>query len=356
MTRPKADTGLPEGVTYSKRRKRFIYTRTDGKVFPLNHDDGTAMNREEAIAAGNEINGYRAGVSIKVTNNLPFGQFIKLHFDELAERKEWTPLVVKQYQRHLHYFLESPISKKFAGNISVQDVGNFLSQFKPNMSNRRRSFLIVFFDYAVPMGQCPLNWNPARAALVHNTKRVRKRLTLEQFKAIRAVAHPKLRLAMDLAITTLQRVSDLSAFKWADIKNGHWELVQKKTGAAVKIDMAPLKSVLDECKSDCISPYILHYFNPKRPSKIGGAVLPTVLTLWFQQARDSLGWEMKKGELPPFHEIRALGADLYRQAGWPESAIQRLLGHTNIKMTQRYLDDHKINFDRVEAVTAGLVI
>ncbi len=61
-------------------------------------------------------------------------------------------------------------------------------------------------------------------------------------------------------------------------------------------------------------------------------------------------------EKPTFHEIRALGADLARKSGWPEREIQKLLGHKTISMTEKYLDRHEINWDKIEPIHAGLDI
>ncbi|VAW60027.1 hypothetical protein MNBD_GAMMA08-2930 [hydrothermal vent metagenome] len=59
---------------------------------------------------------------------------------------------------------------------------------------------------------------------------------------------------------------------------------------------------------------------------------------------------------PSFHEVRALGAELYRQAGWAEDSIQQLLGHTNAKMTQTYLDRHRKDAVEYNVVESGLEI
>ncbi|MEY3220285.1 MAG: hypothetical protein RIT27_1642, partial [Pseudomonadota bacterium] len=41
-----------------------------------------------------------------------------------------------------------------------------------------------------------------------------------------------------------------------------------------------------------------------------------------------------------FHEIRALSAHLYEEAGIDKKHIQMLLGHTTEKMTEHYLEGH----------------
>jgi len=77
-----------------------------------------------------------------------------------------------------------------------------------------------------------------------------------------------------------------------------------------------------------------------------------MLTREFARIRDEqcLFDDLDPESHPSFHEIRALGADLYRQAGTPEPIIQRLLGHTTAAMTAHYLDGH----DTVIQVRAGV--
>ncbi|MEH6814187.1 MAG: hypothetical protein V7677_16760 [Motiliproteus sp.] len=55
---------------------------------------------------------------------------------------------------------------------------------------------------------------------------------------------------------------------------------------------------------------------------------------------------MPANQRPTFHEIRALGAHLYKEQGIDPQA---LLGHTDAKMTDHYLDGHGTQWTRVRA-------
>ena len=76
----------------------------------------------------------------------------------------------------------------------------------------------------------------------------------------------------------------------------------------------------------------------------------------FKKRRDTIGISERvaPAQRPTFHEIRSLGAELYRRAGHPGDAIQRLLGHSSAKMTQTYLD-RGVEVQYVDAA-AGLVV
>lgn len=58
--------------------------------------------------------------------------------------------------------------------------------------------------------------------------------------------------------------------------------------------------------------------------------------LTFAEIRDSAGLKFGPNP-PPFHEIRSLASRLYEKERREEFA-QRLLGHKNLTMTQKYLD------------------
>lgn len=50
---------------------------------------------------------------------------------------------------------------------------------------------------------------------------------------------------------------------------------------------------------------------------------------------------MDKDERPTFHEIRGLGGSLYLDAGYSEEFVNLLMGHTSMRMTKGYTDQHQ---------------
>ena len=152
---------------------------------------------------------------------------------------------------------------------------------------------------------------------------------------------------MDLALQTLQRREDISDAKFEDIKDGFLWIQQKKTGMPVKITItSPLQKILNRCHDAVVSPYVIHQGFKTNKARRAKKLTPESLTKGFARYRKKSGYydNLSQWERPSFHEIRALGADLYRQAGWHESEIQKLLGHTSEKMTQIYLDRHELRW------------
>jgi len=153
--------------------------------------------------------------------------------------------------------------------------------------------------------------------------------------------------AFALALHTLQRREDLVRLQFGDYINGTLKIHQQKTGTFVHIEAAhELHSIIQRCRDEIPSPFLIH----RKPDRYVKSyhrghwtqVLPDMLSRAFQRARDTSGHyeHLSQEQRPSFHEIRSLGADLYRKAGWSESLIQRLLGHKKIEMTNDYLKGH----------------
>ena len=95
-----------------------------------------------------------------------------------------------------------------------------------------------------------------------------------------------------------------------------------------------------------VSPYLVHRAPERRRRQwIEGKphwtyIEPMYLSKAFAEVRDKLEpfKSMRGAQRPGFHEIRGLGARLYRAAGISEEAIQALMTHSNPRTTQIYLD------------------
>lgn len=196
--------------------------------------------------------------------------------------------------------------------------------------------------------------NPVEGTLTRVEVVRRQRLTLATWRRIRNAAEPWFRNALDLALQTLQRREDLVAMRFDQVEDGRLLVRQQKveghgTGN-IRIRVSrELGALIEDCRDDLLSPYMIHR-KPKRRRREyldrkehWTQVQPEMLTREFKRLRDQCGLykDLAAGQRPSFHEVRALGADLYREAGWPEDAIQRLLGHSSKKMTDTYLDRHR---------------
>ena len=283
-----------------------------------------------------------------------------------TQKSEKTRYEWKRQCKHI----ENKFGSKPIGDIDRRAITEFLDGFPGRASNQYRSLLRQIFTHAVARGDC--EHNPVLGTLARDAEVQRQRLTLEGFKAILAKAQPWFQRAMMLALWSLQRREDLVAMRIEHWSNGKLSVRQKKVegygSGRLRITPGPLlQSVLDNCLNsaertnpesivhEC--PFLVHRIPEKRRKATGkehfGQLLPEALSRAFQEARDRLPMfqSMSEAARPTFHEIRALGGDLYRtEHGWTTEQIQALMGHASSKMTREYLDRHG---ERWHDVVAG---
>ncbi len=178
----------------------------------------------------------------------------------------------------------------------------------------------------------------------------RSRLTANEYVAIYHAAEPLpiwLRLAMDLAVVTGQRVGDLCKMKWSDINDNHLHIEQGKTGAKLAIPLTltidalniSLADTLQKCREASGSETII-------ASKHHDPLSPKTVSKYFTEARNASGLSFD-GNPPTFHELRSLSARLYRnQIG--DKFAQRLLGYKSDSMAARYRDSRGREWDKIE--------
>lgn len=123
------------------------------------------------------------------------------------------------------------------------------------------------FNYAAAKGLCPDN--PAAGTIPRIEKKQRKRHTGEGLKAIREKSPTWLQNAIDLALITGQRRSDILSMKFDYIRDGFLYLIQQKTAkvsdaAWIRFQVTPeLQDVLDRCNDGIPSPFLIH----RRPDR-----------------------------------------------------------------------------------------
>ena len=313
---------------------------------------GLGRNRKEAIAATIEANAliYKETNLVNKIIGLEnsFSNFLDTFITELLPERELKEKTVELYKEKIKH-IKKDLGDEITGEITIYSVKTFLKKFPPTQSNNYRSILITIFKYAIAEGLA--KENPAEATIKRKIVVKRKRLTLDGFNAIHAFAPMSIKNAMDLALQTLQRREDIANCKFSNIKDNALCIIQHKTGSPVRIKISgQLHKVLSRCRDNIISPYIIHQGFKTNKARRAKQLSPPTITKGFAKARKESRYYnfMELEERPSFHEIRALGADLYRQAGWPENEIQKLLGHKSESETQRYLDRHEIKWVDVE--------
>ena len=324
----------------------YRYRRpTDRKMVSLGSD------RQEAIKAAIEANKLLSPASQELVERIVAGgeftvpQMIERLKTEYYGQREYSTKTLTDYYSILNR-VSKAWSNKRPHELTVADTSELVNAQTPRVARQFIGRLSDLFRFCCSQGV--MHDDLTREVLVLAQHRVkRQRLTYEDLKAIREQAEPWFQRAMDVALHSLQRREDLALLRFDQVKDDRLPVEQIKTGVVVDIEVqGELRKALRACRDDILSPYVIH----KRPTRITDKsrakrdhhtqVLPEQLTRAFSAARDAAGVhaDLPSRERPSFHEIRALGAHMYEEAGiYP----QGLLGHLDQKTTELYLSRHK---------------
>ncbi|HCS2336149.1 TPA: tyrosine-type recombinase/integrase, partial [Shigella sonnei] len=191
---------------------------------------------------------------------------------------------------------------------------------------------------------------PVAATRAAKSEVRRSRLTADEYLKIYQTAESSpcwLRLAMELAVVTGQRVGDLCEMKWSDIVDGYLYVEQSKTGVKIAIPTTlhvdalgiSMKETLDKCKEILGGETIIA--STRREPLSSGTV-----SRYFMRARKASGLSFE-GDPPTFHELRSLSARLYEKQ-ISDKFAQHLLGHKSDTMASQYRDDRGREWDKIE--------
>lgn len=205
--------------------------------------------------------------------------------------------------------------------------------------------------------------NPAAAVKMPKHKVKRKRLPIDVWQRMRVLSRllPKWVEAMLLlGIATGQRRADLAKMRFDDVVDGHLQIIQQKEagkgyGARVAIPLTLRLDVIDMTVGDVIE----HCRLIGKPGETlirtagGRRLTHSSLSTRFADCIRAVCGEgaYAEHEWPSLHETRSLAARCYVEQGMDPKVVQTLLGHSNLEMTQLYMDDRGLTareFKRVE--------
>lgn len=224
----------------------------------------------------------------------------------------------------------------------------------PHGWQKHRNIWIALYAWAISAGLTEVN--EAEMALKPTSKalkRKRERHTEEGVTAIYEAADHWLKIAIDLAVASLQDRSTLCSAKRTDVTwdregVGRWTLTRSKTGANLAIRIRP-ETKLEKAVRHALAHTVAGTFLVRRPPERKNRrleeftqVTPDYLTKAFARVRDACGaYDELEPELrPAFHDLRAYGAWLYGQAGYPVQYVQALMAHGSEAMTRAYQEGH----------------
>jgi hypothetical protein len=213
---------------------------------------------------------------------------------------------------------------------------------KQRTAQALRSRLKALCDRGMQLGA--MTYNPADPTRKPEVIVQRQRLTLEQFKAIYAVAPQVsewLQQAMMIALVTGADRATIASMPRACVKDGHMLIKRVKTGVMVAIPLALRLDVVGVSVGDVstvrtgvLSPFLLHHVTRWGNAPTGSSIHPDRISRAFTDARKLAG--IPDDRAPTFHEIRSLCKRLYKAQGGVDT--KDLLGHLDEKSAALYAD------------------
>lgn len=247
--------------------------------------------------------------------------------------------------------IAAKIGDKECASVTTRDIADMIEEIRARGKHRWaksiRSRCVVLFKRALSLGW--VEKNPAAVTEEVRPKVIRQRLTLEQFNAILEIA-PKvawwLPNMMLLALVSGQARATLAAWPRNSVKDGEAVVFREKTNRWIAIPVAlrmnvigmSLADVLARCKSDVLSPYLIHHQKTGGKIKAGAPIHSPTISAAFRTARRLAGIPDERA--PTFHEIRSLSKRLYMQQGGVDT--KALLGHSSEAVAAIYADNRGI--------------
>lgn len=195
----------------------------------------------------------------------------------------------------------------------------------PNMSNRVISFLRMVFVYALESQM--VDSNPCTGIRRHTEKRRDRYVNDAEFARICEKSSPNMRVIYEMCYLTGQRISDVLSIRLSDISEEGIAFKQQKTGARLIVRMSPdLEALVARIKALPRTIRGLTLFCSPRGGK----------PVHYSSVKDAFKLSCQKAGVvgATLHDLRAKSLTDTDKQG---NNAQKLGGHTDAKMTARYL-------------------
>ncbi|MBK8038116.1 MAG: site-specific integrase [Verrucomicrobiaceae bacterium] len=184
-------------------------------------------------------------------------------------------------------------------------------------------------------------------------KKRRRPFSLDQIRAVLAVADDEWRSMVLFGLYTGQRIGDIARLTWAnvDLDKGQVRLVTQKTSAVLLIPMAaPLREHIESLPAPDARPELAP-LHPRACALLERNGKSGTLSNQFADLLALAGLRMKKAhrattgagrdgrhqnEQLSFHSLRHSAVTLLKEAGVPAAVVQKLIGHESAQISELY--------------------
>jgi integrase len=313
----------------NNRARRQCHTLGDAPALTLSNARELANKIRTQIALGND-----PAAEKKVVKTIPT-------FEEFATER-YLPYV-KGYKKswpsdvsYLNNQILPVLGKKYLDELTRKDIIDFhhglkAKGYKPGTCNRSLILVRYAMNLAIKWEVVGLKTNPTKdVPLFDDPDGKRDRfLTQEEtarlFEAVQKSPNPMLQHIIPMLILTGARKREVLDAKWEDfdLQRSQWRIPTTKAGRPRYVPISAGVVNLLACipRNDC--PYV--FANPKT-----GKPYVSIFNGW-NTARKQAGLAQVR-----IHDLRHSFASFLINAGRSLYEIQKILGHSQIKTTQRY--------------------
>jgi integrase len=318
---------------WKRRKTRDIYQVPSGWAFDftfkgVRHRQGGFFTKAQAEAALTRkkirLMDENVGLVRLEVEKISFEKFCRQVLDTYSKihKKSWK-------NDELHFRVLRPFfNGKMLSEITPEQIANFkvarAAEVSNSTTNRDVSFLKMALNLAVDWGK--LEKNPAaRVKMLPEPPSIERILTADETQRLLAAAGPRLKPILVTALGTGMRRGELFALKWVDIDFDHGMIYVRmsKSNKSRKIPVGP--TVLATLQA------LPRWSEFVFPGQKQGRPLQSISRSFKTACADA------KIEGFRLHDCRHTYATELLDRGVEIMTVSRILGHSSIMMTAKYL-------------------
>ena len=343
---------------------------TGGKTFHLRYQDSRGRTRQLSLADANDVTLSQArALADKARNQIAMGEDPKEQRAIAKAVPTFAAFIEERYlpyvkgykkswdsdQSYLSNHVLPAFGKKYMDEVTKQEVISFhhgirAKGYAEGTANRILILLRYAFNLADKWGIAGVRVNPTKDVPLFEDHAGKKERYLSKeeaqriFEAVRRSENPVLQHIVPMLILTGARKREVLDARWEDFdfERRHWRIHTTKLGKPRFVPMSDgVVGLLESLpRFDCEWVFA----NPKTLKPY-----VSIFCSW-NTARTKAGLADVR-----IHDLRHSYASFLVNAGRSLYEVQRLLGHTQIKTTQRYAHlSHDTLLDATNSVTTTL--
>ncbi len=322
------------GAIYSRRTKqgkdRWYLDYRDARGKRIQKVIRHATSRQEAaIALHGAVQGvFNVEHNIKpATNPLCFPEYAIQYLERYAKinKRSWKTdrSYIKSMEEHFGNVYLAEISSFQIEGYKAERLKNGI---KPSTINRCLAILRKMLNLAVEWGYLPENQKPKFRLFSEKDNRKERILTWDEETRLFQASAPHLRTILAVALHAGMRLGEILGLTWTqvDFKKGLIHVERTKSGLSRLVPInSSLYGVLAAARGQNDSPLVFLNVKTQRP-------LGSVKTAFLAACRRAGITGLR------FHDLRHTFASRLIESGADIITVKELLGHSSVKITERY--------------------